>query len=317
MFKDHSCIPPIAVRAINWTTLSTQLAKHTRPKSRPRRFLSAPLRSLAVPVMRRLGWVRAISTKLAWGDSFDGYLPEAVTSAIWRTGHYEPLTTQFVIETLRPGDVFVDIGAHFGYFSLLASRLVGPEGSVVAIEAMPSTFATLVDNISKNNTENVELHNCAAYSMATSLDFKDYGVIHSSLNTAFTVRGVLEDQNAEFSNCKVSARTADEILEKYRDSRIAIIKIDAESSEEFVLQGLKETMAVSKPIIVLELGGSANDDPCRVRSITDLLLANGYLGKRWQDKRLHALLNASNPPHDNYVYIHPRNIPNHLKDAFI
>ena len=49
-----------------------------------------------------------------------------------RDRHLESQETQFLLDTLRPGDVFVDVGANIGYFTLLASRLVGPGGAVLA-----------------------------------------------------------------------------------------------------------------------------------------------------------------------------------------
>lgn len=49
-----------------------------------------------------------------------------VSAAIARDGIWEPQETRFLLDTLRPGDVFVDVGANIGYFSLLASRLAAP-----------------------------------------------------------------------------------------------------------------------------------------------------------------------------------------------
>jgi FkbM family methyltransferase len=227
-----------------------------------------------------------------------------VTSLIWRTGHYEPVTTRFVIETLKPGDMFVDIGAHFGYFTLLASRLVGETGKVLSVEAMPSTFEMLQQNVTRNGRQNVELHNCAAFSKPATLQFKDFGVVYSSLNTAFSVRGVLEGHAAAFKEIDVKAVPADQLLEPHRKRRITMIKIDAESSEEFVLEGLADTLRVNRPVLLLELGGSAADDATRLKAITDTLVAAGYHGRRWHNRQLEAVPVTDELPYDNYVWIH-------------
>lgn len=64
-------------------------------------------------------------------------------------------------ERLKPGDVFVDVGANIGYFSLLASKLVGPGGRVVAIEASPEVFDLLRRNLELNKAHNVRAVNVA------------------------------------------------------------------------------------------------------------------------------------------------------------
>jgi FkbM family methyltransferase len=61
----------------------------------------------------------------------------------------------FLVRNLRPGDVFLDIGAHVGFSSLIASTLVGAGGSVVAIEANPVSFEWLDHNIRLNGARNV------------------------------------------------------------------------------------------------------------------------------------------------------------------
>lgn len=63
---------------------------------------------------------------------------------------------------LRPGDVFVDVGANIGYFTLLASQIVAPTGRVIAVEANPRTFALLEANVRLNRCANVDLRHVAA-----------------------------------------------------------------------------------------------------------------------------------------------------------
>jgi FkbM family methyltransferase len=292
------------VTQIDWSHISSMLDRDAKSDSRLNRTLKSPLRTAAVLALRKFGKPRDVAASLVWGDTFHGALPEAVSSVIWRLGHYEPVTTQLVISMLKPGDIFVDIGSHFGYFTLLASRLVGPTGKVVAIEAMPSTYAMISQNVARNGLKNVELHNCAAFNKTQKLTFRDFGVVHSSLNTAFDVRGALEGKDAGFTEISVNAVPADELLAQYRSRRIAMIKIDAESSEEFVLEGLSETLKHNRPAILLELGGSNTDDASRVGKIVGLLEAAGYKGKTWRDGRFEAMLSINNLPYDNYIFVH-------------
>src|SRR5689334_3802567 len=70
---------------------------------------------------------------------------------------WEPNETWAIRRLLGPGDLFVDIGANIGYFSVLAARSVGAEGRVIAIEPAPPTVAKLRDNLDLNGLSNVEV----------------------------------------------------------------------------------------------------------------------------------------------------------------
>jgi Protein-L-isoaspartate(D-aspartate) O-methyltransferase (PCMT) len=78
-------------------------------------------------------------------------------------GVWEPNLTSWLEGRLRPGDVFVDVGANVGYFTVLASRLVGESGRVVAIEPSPLANSVLRRNVSDNGGENVRVENVAVW----------------------------------------------------------------------------------------------------------------------------------------------------------
>src|SRR4029450_8092682 len=69
-------------------------------------------------------------------------------------GVWEPNVTAAFRRTLAPGDVCLDIGAHIGYYTLLAARLVGPEGHVHAFEPAPASFRRLRANRQLNRLHN-------------------------------------------------------------------------------------------------------------------------------------------------------------------
>ena len=80
-----------------------------------------------------------------------------------RTGYflgrfYDLATQLFISECVRPGDTFVDIGANIGMITLLAARLVGPEGTVEAFEPNPDVYRRLSHNVQCNMLNNVSLH---------------------------------------------------------------------------------------------------------------------------------------------------------------
>lgn len=69
---------------------------------------------------------------------------------------YEPETSNLIAKTLKKGDTFIDIGANNGYFSLMASLLVGQKGEVYSFEPTPSTFKRLETNVRINGFKNIK-----------------------------------------------------------------------------------------------------------------------------------------------------------------
>lgn len=88
----------------------------------------------------------------------------AGTHGCW-LGSYEYHKQRELAKTLRPGQVFYDIGANAGFYTLLASRLVGSEGHVVAVEPLPRNLHYLRRHLTLNKTDNVTVVDAAAASV--------------------------------------------------------------------------------------------------------------------------------------------------------
>jgi FkbM family methyltransferase len=150
--------------------------------------------------------------------------------------NFEPYTRKFIAEHLKPGEVFVDIGANFGFFSLLAAGLVGePGGKVFAIEASPQVFPTLVSNTRAfGNIHNI---NSAAGDHAGVTDFY---MTPDFVNSGVALSPFL--QTAE----KISIPIArlDDLLRQSPDfdGRVDFIKCDVQGDEVAVLNGARETI---------------------------------------------------------------------------
>src|SRR5919198_458966 len=93
---------------------------------------------------------RPFVARTAYGFRVAGDQRRLMPRCIYWFGTWEPPLSEWTRRALRPGDVFVDIGANFGYFTLLAARAVAPGGSVVAVEAWPATAARLEENLARN-----------------------------------------------------------------------------------------------------------------------------------------------------------------------
>jgi FkbM family methyltransferase len=261
-------------------------ASKTSDGSRWTRLLNSPINVLTPYLMRKLGLRRDITVDTAWGGKFSGLLPEAVSSEIWRSGTFELPVSLSLFHFLKQESCYLDIGAHFGYFSLLASKLVGPAGRVLSIEAMPSTFDYLKQNIERNAVhKNVTLFQGAAFSKRGELEFRDFGVVASSLNSAFASRdhsNIIENKG---KSVVVQTYCVDDIVNNNGLARIDLVKIDAESSEKFVLMGMTETLRKFKPAIVMEVG-DADISKNTVCELITLLAKSEYHPFYWNNEHL-------------------------------
>jgi FkbM family methyltransferase len=157
-----------------------------------------------------------------------------------------------IIEHFTPkqGDIVVDIGANIGRYTLIASKRVGTNGKVVAIEAHPGNFEMLNRNIKLNRLTNVIPLNYAAYSKETKV--KLYVPGEESGNTIYNT--IISDRaRNEDKFVQVSANTLDFLLQSkgIKQEKVNWIKIDVEGAEFEVLKGATNVLSKSKDIALL------------------------------------------------------------------
>lgn len=149
---------------------------------------------------------------------------------------FEPCTTQVLQERLRPGDAFLDIGANFGFFSVLASAIVGEAGRVYAVEASPSVLPLLSSNT--RGRDNVRIIESAAGNRS--------GVTQFYMTEDFVNSGVAPSPFIDKADqVSVPIDTLDNLLgrEPGFDGRVDFVKCDVQGDEVAVLEGLKDTIA--------------------------------------------------------------------------
>ena len=143
---------------------------------RPSRFYtrfapwSAGKLGLFNSVAEHLWWLEtSVDASTLFGDVLCVDATDIVGKHIYYFGVWEPNLTNWIRRRLGAGQMFIDVGANVGYYSLLASRLVGPSGHVVAVEALPQTFHALQQNLRRNGAGNVRAVNAAAWDKKDSL----------------------------------------------------------------------------------------------------------------------------------------------------
>ncbi|MDH5536773.1 MAG: FkbM family methyltransferase [Betaproteobacteria bacterium] len=163
-------------------------------------------------------------------------LPDQIQSRIYFFGVWEPQITAFVRERLTPGDIFIDVGANVGYYALLAASLVGDKGTVLAVEASPSIFGLLKDNVSLNGFANIELFNEAASDRPGFLEIFLAPDSNIGATTTVASEAVRKGYTRE---AQVRARTLSAIVGKDRLLDARLIKMDVEGAEASVIKGIR------------------------------------------------------------------------------
>ena len=149
------------------------------------------------------------------------------------TGLYEPQETQLVSRLLHPGDVFVDVGANWGYFTLAAAHRVGKAGRVVAFEPEPRLFDLLTANVALNQLTSVDTHRLAVAESRGSLSFEAFSADSDNWGQS---RAVTAGADADFH---ADAVALDDVLDDEDIARVQVTKIDVEGGEAEVLAGME------------------------------------------------------------------------------
>ena len=175
---------------------------------------------------------RHFESETIFGFRIAGDTRDIIPAIIDFLGVFEENLSYWFIEQLRPGDVFVDVGAHVGYFSLLASVSVGASGRVIAIEASPATFGLLMRNISLNpKLKNIRAVNCAASDVEGRVKIYRGPKESTGLTSIFPRKGNIFE-------AEVGTKPLVEILTTAEIQRMRIVKIDVEGAEFHVVEGL-------------------------------------------------------------------------------
>ncbi len=218
-----------------------------------RRLLSLGLAALAVvAVLYWYGgrWIRKVQYGLtgsvisSLGHTY--YIqPEdkTITPVLIDWGIWERSESQELAEVLRPGDTFVDVGADFGWYTVIGAKVVGPTGRVIAFEPVPTNFDYLKRNVAANKCDNVKPEPLALSNKAGKVTF------HLD-KTNLGDHSMLESQDRRGGTIEVEATTLDGYLKDY-SGKIALIKIDTQGAEGYIIDGMAETIAKHPEVAIL------------------------------------------------------------------
>ncbi|MDR6901454.1 FkbM family methyltransferase [Rhizobium miluonense] len=164
-------------------------------------------------------------------------------------GSYEPEVTSVIENLLKPGDIFVDVGANIGYFSLLGALLVGREGHVYAVEPNDLNVKLLESSRKANSFENISVMQVGASTNIETL------FLNSLAGNGETAR--LGEFDI-FATRTVAGLPLDVLLSSRRKA-VSLIKIDVEGFEYRALQGAEKILSTDRPHIIFEFAAAGID----------------------------------------------------------
>lgn len=190
---------------------------------------------------------------------------------IYLFGDYEPEIRTKILEGLKPGDTFVDIGANVGFYSLCASRVVGSKGKIYAFEPAPSTYAALKNNIDLNGVTNIITASVALSDTQGQaklfLDAK-----HNSGATS------LRRSPNSGPAIDVVLTTYDQFAKENELPVPSLVKVDVEGAEVKVLRGMNDLLGrPNHPHVILEVSEwSLREMGSSKEELFDIMDNHGY-----------------------------------------
>ena len=181
---------------------------------------------------------------------FNPHIRASRLYSIPKLGVFEKKETNYISELIKADDICIDVGASFGWYTVLLGNKVGGSGLVLAFEPIPENCSALKKNIRENNLDNVKVMPVALgdKNIESKLYLPDIG-ISGSLE--------LHDYRSSYDEIECSVKTLDSIIEEEEINRIDFIKADIEGGELAFLRGAVNSIEKYKPNVMLEVQESS------------------------------------------------------------
>ncbi len=179
-------------------------------------------------------------------DSRDiGFTPHIIADGVWE-GH----VTQAFLRQLRPGMTVVEVGANFGYFTLIGARTVGSTGTYYAFEPNENTFRHLERSIVINGLSGIaHVYNKAVSDTDGTITLQRSDVYTTNSNIVWGDSDIPPALAGYFSHVEVEVVSLDTMLGK--TAHVDFVKIDAEGSEAPILRGMEGILTANPHIRVM------------------------------------------------------------------
>jgi FkbM family methyltransferase len=186
-------------------------------------------------------------------------------------GTYEMPVQEVFSQYLKPGDIFYDIGANVGFFTIVAAKIVGSAGKVYAFEPEAVNAATVRRNAQMNDYAHVTVVE-KAVSRTTGVE-KLWLTENCGGHTLASV-GTVSDAKKSIT---VDTVSIDDLIDKKLIEPPTFVKIDVEGAEIDVLNGMTQTIKEYQPMIIYEVDDREKESLLnKQKEIDDFLQSHGY-----------------------------------------
>lgn len=211
------------------------------------------------------------------GAAFECDLRDDISRQACFCGVYAAGETEAVRSLLPTGAVFVDVGANWGYFSLIAASRVGTDGRVLALEPDPRLLTMLQANIRHNGFGQVTALGVAAADRQREVELVGFDWSTGNFGLSRIAGPRETGRGPRFA---VPADSLEQILGRHRVESVDLLKMDIEGAESFALEGLRPMLKTSRiRRLLIELHpdqlAAFGTDP---EHVVEPLLAAGYRG---------------------------------------
>jgi FkbM family methyltransferase len=162
-------------------------------------------------------------------------------------GRYEPHIVWYLEAILRPGDVFFDIGANFGLFTIISAKIVQNTGRVYSFEPLPEAHQYLSDSVALNGLTNVQLNRMAVGARSGNTEIYRFHHLHLGYSS------LLPYQRSDSTSYPCTLVSLDDYVSANGVAKMSMIKIDVEGAERDVLYGARNVLERERPAIILEI----------------------------------------------------------------
>jgi FkbM family methyltransferase len=175
---------------------------------------------------------------------------DAIDYILFSSGNWETNEHRFVSWFLRPGMNFIDVGAHHGFYTLLASKKVGKAGRVIAFEPSAKERKHLLRHLRLNRCKNVSVEPCALGDQQGEAPFFMVRGLNSGIQGLRRPSEPAENVSIE----SVRITSLDQFVEDQHVKQIDFLKMDAEGGELAVLRGARKLLeSDERPVILSEV----------------------------------------------------------------
>lgn len=193
---------------------------------------------------------------------------DLIQSNIYFRGFYEIRESKIFKKILKPGDTFIDVGANLGWYTVLAAKIVGVHGKVIALEPSNKVYSHLHKNIEINSLINVQLEKIALSDTNGTASFSGITETNEGIGSLIPKPEGIPSTVVE----EVQTQKFDDLFSINEMQQIKLIKIDVEGAEMLVIKGMLGTLRQKKiDNIIIEVSdyhlkriGSSSDEVFKI-----------------------------------------------------